>query len=659
MFRNQMPETVATHHLDQKQAEQLLERSAIRELVRDQDSLWQVFFEESRDGIVVLDQAGKVHETNRRFATMLGYTIEEIRRLNVWDWDARYNQEVILGMLHQINGTGHHFETQQLRKDGTVIDVELSNSAILFRGQKMIFCICREITERKKAEAALEQSEAKFRALFHKHAAIKLLLDPGDGRILDANEAAVAFYGWSREQLRNMHVQDLNTLPPEQTSAELAKASRNEQVCFEFRHRRANGSTRDVAVYSSVIELPGKTLLHATYHDITIQRQLKEQLRQAQKMESIGILAGGVAHEFNNMLAVIIGYGQLAQEKISSDSPLHNDLQEILRAAEHSARVTRQLLAFARQHPSRAEVFDLNSATRDLLNMLRRLIEEQIEMVWQPGPDEMPVLMDPTQFDQILINLCLNARDAIAGTGTIIIATSVAPCVCAKSTDGHSRASGNYAILSICDDGCGMDRFTRERIFEPFFTTKAPGESTGLGLSVVYGTVQQNGGCIEVASTPGEGTTFTLSFPLASDYVAPVEKEEVAEHFARGKTILLVEDDPSVLQMVEHMLCELGYEVLAVDSPREAIQLARSFAGAIDLLVTDMVMPKMNGLELLDALQEDIPDIKVLFISGYVYRSKDIQDDNILGVGFLQKPFTLYDLARKVDSVIRQNDNKK
>jgi CheY-like chemotaxis protein len=214
-------------------------------------------------------------------------------------------------------------------------------------------------------------------------------------------------------------------------------------------------------------------------------------------------------------------------------------------------------------------------------------------------------------------------------------------------------------MLSVCDDGCGMDRATRERIFEPFFTTKGPGESTGLGLSMVYGVVQQNGGCIEVASTPGKGTTFTLSFPLASGEVMLVDTDELAEHSASGKTILLVEDDSSVLKMVEHMLCELGYEVLAVDSPKEAIRLARSFAGGIDLLVTDMVMPKMSGPELIDALHEDLPGLKVLFISGYIHQIKEVWNNDILGIGFLQKPFTLNDLSVNVRYILHQHDEKK
>ncbi len=384
-----------------------------------------------------------------------------------------------------------------------------------------------DITHRREAEAALKRSEAKFRSLFQRHAAVKLLLDPDDGRILEANEAAAAFYGWSQDELQRMRIDQINTLPPHQVRAELFRVCNQERIYFEFRHRRADGSIRDVAVYSSAMELEGRPVIHSIVHDITEFRQLEEQLRQAQKMESIGRLAGGVAHDFNNMLAVILGYTQLVLDRTPADDPSREDLEEVLHAAEHSVGITRQLLAFARQQPVSPEVIDLNTAVDGLLKMLGRLIGEGVRLVWRPGADLWPVSMDPAQFDQMLANLCINARDAVATGGTITIETGRVHYGQEDCAHRPDRLPGDFAVLTVRDDGCGMDRVTRERIFEPFFTTKPLGEGTGLGLAMVYGTVRQNRGFIEVESGPGEGTVFRIHLPRHAG-------EAVAGNASRG-----------------------------------------------------------------------------------------------------------------------------
>lgn len=588
-------------------------------------------------------------------STLLGYTADEVLQP---DWYAAHlyagDRDRILSSCqvpHEGEQTVREYRLHH--KSGNVL--WLRDELRLLRNDQgepvEIVGAWMDITERREAEAALERSEAKFRAIFQKHAAVKLLIDPSDGRILDANEAAVAFYGWSRVELQNMNVQDINILPPEQLSAAMEQVCRNEQVRFEFRHRLADGSMRDVAVYCSVIEIQGRLVLHTISQDITRRRQLEEHLRQAQKMESVGLLAGGVAHEFNNMLAVIIGYGQFALDRTTADNPIHDSLREILRAANYSVRITRQLLAFARQQPTGAEKFDINAAIEELLKMLGRLIGEQIELVWQPGHGELPVLMDPAQFDQILINLCLNARDAIAGTGTITITTNIGSSQ-SEACNGAACEPNHYAVLSVRDTGCGMDRVTRERIFEPFFTTKETGKGTGLGLSMVYGIVQQGGGYIDVTSAPGGGATFTLSLPLAEMKTTRVVVQDVLTRTMGEITILVVEDDASVLRMVQLMLTELGHQVLALDSPEEAIRLVAARGGGFDLLVTDMVMPKMNGEELAAVLQADLPDLKVLFMSGYAPRGMEIQGEEGRDPCFLQKPFGINDLALKVQEVM-------
>jgi PAS domain S-box-containing protein len=629
---------------------------ALRETVRRERLLLGLFVDQAPAAIAMFDREMRYLAVSRRYLADYGLGERDIIGTSHYEvfpeiperW-REVHRRCLQGSIERCE------EDQFLRQDGRrewvrwamypwYETADTIGGAVLFT---------EVVTERKVMEEALRQSEAKFRTLFQQHAAVKLLIDPEDGRILEANEAAAAFYGWSREELERMRIDEINTLSPEQIREEMARVRRHERIHFEFRHRRADGSVRDVAVYSSAIDIQGKSVLHSIIYDITEFRQMEEQLRQARKMESIGLLAGGVAHEFNNMLAVILGYTQLGLERIATDDPLHADLQEIQRAAEHSARITSQLLAFARRQPIQPRVFDLNTAIPDLLALLTRLIGERIRLVWQPGPGELPVRMDPAQLDQVLINLCLNSRDAITGAGTITIATGLGPCTCEICAGASPGPGAERVLLTVRDTGCGMDEATRERIFEPFFTTKAPGKGTGLGLPTVYGIVHQHGGCIEVTSTPGEGTTVTLALPLAEREEEPAAAAEpVPALAAAGATVLLVEDEPSLLQLVRLMLAELGYRVLAAASAPEALQLAREQQGAIDLLVTDLVLPGTGGRELADTLQAELPGLRVLCMSGHALHAAGARGGGERPLFFLQKPFRLEELARAVQEAL-------
>jgi two-component system cell cycle sensor histidine kinase/response regulator CckA len=380
---------------------------------------------------------------------------------------------------------------------------------------------------------------------------------------------------------------------------------------------------------------------------------LEAQLLQAQKMESVGRLAGGVAHDFNNMLSVISGYAELALEKVDPGDPLHADLKEIQDAARRSAEITRQLVAFARKQTISPKVLDLNFTVEGMLNMLRRLIGEDIDLAWLPKARLWPVKMDPAQIDQILANLCVNARDAISGVGKITIETSNVTLDEAYCTDHAGFVPGEFVLLAVSDDGCGMDGEVQEKIFEPFFTTKGPGKGTGLGLATVYGIVKQNDGFINVYSEPGRGTTFKIYLPRH----AGQEEVKAAQNFeqlpaGRGETVLIVEDEQAIILIATKMLDRLGYRVLTADTPSEAIRLAREFTGRIHLLLTDVVMPEMNGRELADELQTQHPEIKILFMSGYT--SNVIAHQGVLdaGVDFIQKPLILKELALKIRAIL-------
>jgi nitrogen-specific signal transduction histidine kinase/ActR/RegA family two-component response regulator len=411
-----------------------------------------------------------------------------------------------------------------------------------------------------------------------------------------------------------------------------------------------------VEVFSSRVDIGGKEYLHSIIHDITDLRQLENQLLQAQKMESVGRLAGGVAHDFNNMLGVILGNTEMALTRVDPSEPLYNDLRDILGAARKSAEITRQLLAFARKQTIRPRVIDLNETVEGMLKILRRLIGEDINLAWLPGPGIWPVMADPSQLDQILANLCVNARDAIAGVGKVTIETAKVTFDAAYCADHAGFAPGDYVLLAVSDDGCGMDKGILDHVFEPFFTTKEIGRGTGLGLATVYGIVKQNNGFINVYSEPKKGTTFKIYLPRhAGEAGLPEMRSDSVLPSGSGETVLLVEDEVSLLALTKRILEGLGYAVLDAATPGQALALAREHAGRIDLVLTDVVMPEMNGRDLAGRLQVLHPDLKVLYMSGYT--ADVIAHRGILetGVQFLQKPFAKRELAIKVREALGQD----
>jgi len=388
------------------------------------------------------------------------------------------------------------------------------------------------------------------------------------------------------------------------------------------------------------------------------KQKLRDQLVMAQKMELVGRLAGGVAHDFNNMLNVILGYADMAMDKVNPAQPLHADLKEIYNAATRSAGITRQLLAFARKQTIAPKVLDLNEALEGMLKMLRRLIGENIDLVWLPGAGLRMVKMDPAQIDQILVNLCVNARDAISGVGKVTIETNSVTFDDISSKDHLGLFPGAYVMLAVSDDGCGMDRESCAKIFEPFFTTKELGKGTGLGLATVYGIVKQNNGFIYVESEPGNGTTFKIYLPCHEDGGKSSRIEEVTQApQGDGKTILLVEDEVMILNLGRRMLEALGYQVLVANSPTEAFRLAEMHTGMIDLLVTDIVMPEMNGHDLAARIETIRPGLKTLYMSGYTANVIAYQGVLRHGIQFLQKPFSKKELAAKVSAAITQKKN--
>jgi signal transduction histidine kinase/ActR/RegA family two-component response regulator len=409
------------------------------------------------------------------------------------------------------------------------------------------------------------------------------------------------------------------------------------------------GATSPYLLTFQKLVLDNEKFLIIAGTDLTEPKKIEEQLRQAQKMESVGQLAGGVAHDFNNMLGVILGHAELAMDDMDPSLPLFLNLKEIRNAATRSADITRQLLAFARKQTVSPKVLDLNETVAGMLKMLRRLIGEDIDLVWLPGYDLWSIKMDPSQIDQILANLCVNARGAISGVGKITVETGNSTFDKDYSDNHPGFVTGEYVRISVSDDGCGMDKAILAHIFEPFFTTKDVGEGTGLGLATVYGAVKQNNGFINVYSEPGEGTIFTIYLPRHVGKIIQTQPEEAKEPALRGsETILLVEDELTILNMTTVMLHRLGYTVLAAATPTEAIRLASELGVEIHLLLSDVIMPNMNGRDLAERLLKSRPGMKCLFMSGYtanIIASQGLLDD---GVSFVQKPFSIKELATKI-----------
>ena len=489
------------------------------------------------------------------------------------------------------------------------------------------------------AKDVLKSRDKKFKLLFEEHPHPMCLFDRATGRIAVANRALSALYGFTPQELESM------TLPELQAPGETA------------RHRTKSGGVIDVELSTSEVTFEGEKLTLTVVTDITARRHLEDQLRQAQKMEAVGMLAGGVAHDFNNLLTIITGYSQLVLNTTPPNDPNRQSIEQVLKAGERAAELTNQLLAFSRRQTPKPKVIDLNFLVAGLSAMLRRLIGEDIELNLSLGTTVGRVRADPGQIEQVLMNLVVNARDAMPSGGEIVVSTT--DVTIKEPVEGMSKnmRPGPYVLLSVTDTGKGMDAATTARLFEPFFTTKSEGKGTGLGLSTVLAIVTRSGGAVDVKTEPGCGTNVRVYLPRV-DLPLAIEPE-AARQAARGaETILLVEDEESVRRLVRETLNRSGYNVLDAAGSIEARRLLATHTGSIDLLITDMVLPRVSGSQLAAEFRAQRPSIKVLYMSGYDHSAANsdmLQEE----VPFLQKPFTPSVLSAKVRDVLDGNGRTK
>jgi PAS domain S-box-containing protein len=617
------------------------------------------------DGVIAADATGRVTDLNSVAERLTGWTTVEATGRSVAEVFRIVNAKsraMADNPVERVLREGIVVELADhivlMARDGMEYQVADSCAPILdgtgeVTGAVLVF---RDVTEEYRQREQLRASEEKHRAILQTTLIGFWLVDTR-GQLLEVNETYCRMSGYSEQELLSMRMYDVECIETAQDTAfRMGRILERGEDRFESRHRRKDGSVFDVEIGVQYLSTGDDGLLVVFLQDITERKRaevekgrLETQLHQAQKMESVGRLAGGVAHDFNNMLSVILGHAELALMKSDSTQPIRVNLKQIRDAAERSADLTRQLLAFARKQTITPKVLDLNETVAGMLNMLQRLIGENIELHWHPKANLWPVRVDPSQIDQILVNLCVNARDAISGVGAMTIETENCMIDEACGAAQVGVVTGEYVRLAVSDNGCGMEREMLEHIFEPFFTTKEPGKGTGLGLAMVYGAVKQNSGFINAYSEPGRGTTFTIYLPRHAVREERMELVVSAVPVSRGsETILLVEDEPSILEMATMILEMQGYTVLAANTPGRAVELAGAYAGEIHLLMTDVIMPEMNGRELSERLRSRYPGLACLFMSGYT--ADAIAHHGVLDeeVHFIQKPFSIPGLAAKV-----------
>lgn len=630
----------------------ITERKCVQVLLGESESRLRTVLEAMPVMLDAFDERGVLVAWNRECERVTGYSAKElvgnVRAMEILYPDRDYRESMLRDWV-QRGSDCYEREWDITCKDGSVRSIAWSN--VSDRAPVpgwATWGIGSDVTDRKRQEAERRLSEFAL-----SRASVAAYLIAPDARILRVNQANCEMLGYTEDELTHMTVHDVNpAFPVEVWPAHWRDLRANKQMRFESILRHKDGHTFPVEIEINYLEFEGQEYNFAFVRDITERKILEERLRQSQKMEAIGRLAGGVAHDFNNMLTVINGYAELLLADLPETDRRREQLADILGAGQRAAGLTAQLLAFSRKAIIEPRVLDLNQVAESVVRMLRRLIGEDVRIVTEFAPDLAEVKVDPGQFEQLIMNLAVNARDAMPRGGLLTIATAVVDLRDGSHEDSGECPPGRYVQLKMSDTGEGMSEEIKARIFEPFFTTKGVGKGTGLGLSTVYGIVSQAGGAISVDSEVGHGTTFRVLLPAVEMHPEVVNIEPIPQSLRGHETILLAEDEEGVRRLARLALEMRGYTVLEADCGEAAIRVAAACCSPIHLLITDAVMPDFGGRQLADAIKATRPGMAVLYMSGYM-------DDAVIRHGieasvdaFLQKPFTSVTLARKVRDVI-------
>jgi PAS domain S-box-containing protein len=643
----------------------ITERKTSEERVQKSEEWLRQFFESIPDYCYLVSPEGKIIDANRAAIETLGYTLDEVVGKPVETIYAPKSQKKRLQLFERWLETGvlRNEEMVIRTKQGAERTVLLSAGTMKDRNGKIIHStsIQTDITERNKTERSLRESEERFRLFFEQSNAVMLLIEPDSGTIVDVNPAGAQFYGYPRKTMSGMNIADINNLTPDGILLERKRVIEGERNYFVFPHRLANGEMRTVEVYSNPITTKeGRKLLFSICHDVTERKKLEEkqkrleaQVYQAQKMEAIGTLAGGIAHDFNNVLAAIIGFAEMIEEDAVPGGSEQKKIRLVQQAALRGRDLVKQILTFSRRTTLEKKPLALRKVVEEALKLLRPALAPTILIEKRISTTEGLVLADYGQMHQVLTNLCMNAAQAMGEKGGLMeivlgnarfSAGEQMPDPCINSTD--------YIKLSVKDTGHGMERATMNQIFDPFFTTKAPGEGTGLGLSVVHGIVRDHGGCILVDSTPGKGSTFHVYLPTLKEDRATLEAEDPITAPRGSERVLLIDHENTIVDLNKERLRSLGYKVVASTSSAKALDIFKKRPDRFDLVITDYSMPTLSGIDLAGELLNIRPDIPIVLYTGKgdVNLPEKVKKAGIRE--FLMKPLAKQELALAVRKVL-------
>ncbi len=644
----------------------ITEQKLAERLIKESDQRYRIVAESASDVIMTIDESSLILFANPAAEKIFGYKSEELIGNNL--------EIIVPERLRAAHRTGmdRYMQTGKrripwsgvelvaLHRNGQEIHIEISFGEYHKDDKRLFTAIIRDITKRKRAEEALSQAEARYRNLVEFSPMIVYLAEPYPPYAPIYVSPNIKMLGYSQDEWYEKSDVWINMIHHDDREKVLRMTEeamkQNIDTDLEYRLVRYDGRVHWIHDKGRFIadDEGNKIGWQGIILDITATKELEEQLRQAQKLESIGRLAGGIAHDFNNMLTAINGYSELTLRALAADNPLRRNIEEIKKAGTRSALLTHQLLAFSRRQVLQPVVLDLNAVITDTAKILERVIGEDVRLVIALKPRTGRVNVDPGQLSQIIMNLAVNARDAMPGGGTLTIETADVFLEPDEAKQKVGVVPGAYVQLSVCDTGDGMDENTRQHIFEPFFTTKEVGRGTGLGLATVYGIVKQSGGNIEVDSQAGAGTVFRIYLPRVAEQSEAAETTEaLAESLTGTETILLVEDEELVRNLSREILESCGYTVIEAGDGIEALEVCASIDCRIDLLMTDVVMPRMGGRELAEKIKEQLPDLPILFTSGYTNYTDEAEGGALeSGGNFIQKPFTFDALASKIRELL-------